>query len=353
MRAAVYRGGGVLRTETVPIPEIGDGELLVKVEACGVCGTDIKKIVRDLLPGPRIYGHETAGTVARVGVGVSRFREGDRVALHHHIPCRRCYYCERRTYAQCEGYKRNGTTAGFEAAGGGFSEYVRVMDWIVREGTIAIPDGVAPEEAAFIEPVNTVLKAVERAGVEEGQTALVVGQGPIGLILTQAVRWKGARVIATEVREDRLGMSRELGADPALQAASAPVEAVRRLSGGKGADVAFVAALGQEPLDQAIDATRPGGRIMLFAATSPGETAEVDLGALCASEKDIMTSYSASVDVQELAAQLVFERAIRVKELITHRFGLDEAARAIELAANPVPGVLKVMLRPGDPGPAA
>jgi len=352
MRAAVYRGEGVLRTETVPVPEIGAGELLVRVEACGVCGTDIKKIVRDLLPGPRIYGHETAGSVARVGPGVSRFREGDRVALHHHIPCRSCACCQRRLYAQCEGYKRNGTTAGFEAAGGGFSEYVRVMDWIVREGTIAVPDGVAAEEAAFIEPVNTVLKAVERAAIEPGQTALIVGQGPIGLILTQAVRWKGGRVIATDVHEDRLEMSRSLGAEAALRALEDPVVEARRLTGGQGVDVAFVAALGQAPLDQAINATRPGGRIMLFAATSPGETAEVDFGALCAAEKDIMTSYSASVDVQGLAAQLVFERVIRVRELITHRFGLDEAAKAIELAARPAPGMLKVMLQPGEPGAA-
>ncbi len=353
MRAAVYRGGGVVRTETVPVPEIGDGELLVKVEACGVCGTDIKKIVRDLLPGPRIFGHETAGSVARVGRGVSRFREGDRVALHHHIPCRSCDFCRRRLYAQCEGYKRNGTTAGFEAAGGGFSEYVRVMDWIVREGTIAIPDGVLAEEAAFVEPVNTVLKAVQRAGVEEGQTVLVVGQGPVGLILTQAARWKGASVIATDMQPDRLEMSRRLGSDRALHAAQDPIDEIHSLTGGRGADVTFVAALGQAPLDHAINGTRAGGRIMLFAATSPGETAEVDLGALCAAEKDIMTSYSASVDVQDLAAQLVFERAIRVRDLITHRFGLDEAAKAIELAAHPTPGVLKVMLRPGVPGSEA
>ena len=142
----------------------------------------------------------------------------DRVVVHHHVPCRRCFYCARQAYAQCEAYKRNGTTAGFEAAGGGFAEYVKALDWIVESGTIAVPDGVPPEEAAFVEPVNTCLKAVRKAGVAEGQTVLVVGQGPIGLILTQLCRWAGADVLASDTMADRLAMSRQLGAAVALDA---------------------------------------------------------------------------------------------------------------------------------------
>ena len=139
MRAAVYRGKGDLRVEDVPIPAVGPGEMLVRVEACGICGTDVKKIVQGLLPGPRIFGHEICGTVARTGAGVTRFGEGDRVVLHHHAPCRRCFYCSIRAYAQCEAYKRNGTTAGFEAAGGGFAQYVKARDWIVDAGAIPVP----------------------------------------------------------------------------------------------------------------------------------------------------------------------------------------------------------------------
>jgi L-iditol 2-dehydrogenase len=341
MRAAVYRGPGDLRVEEVPPPEAGRGEMLVRVDACGVCGTDIKKIQRGLLPPPRIFGHEIAGTVVRAA---GAFREGQRVVLHHHVPCGACFYCSVKAWAQCEGYKRNGTTAGFEPAGGGFAEYVKAADWIVQRGAIAVPDGVLPEEAAFVEPVNTCLKAVGKAGLEKGQSVLVVGQGPVGLLLTQLCRWSGAEVLASDTLADRLALSRALGASAALDAAGPVPDEVRRLTGGRGVDRAFVAALGQTPVRQAIDATRPGGRIILFAATSPGETAELDLGSLCAGEKDILTSYSASVEVQDAAARLVFTREIRVRELVTHRLPLEEAPRGIELASRPAPGVLKVVL---------
>lgn len=345
MRAAVYRGKDDLRVEDVEVPEPGPDEMLVRVEACGVCGTDIKKIQKGLLAPPRIFGHEICGRVARPPRGASRFREGDRVVLHHHIPCRTCFYCRGRDYAQCEVYKRNGTTAGFEPAGGGFAEYVKAADWIVREGAIPVPEGVLPEEAAFVEPVNTCLKAVRKAEVQPGQTVLVVGQGPIGLILTQLCRWAGAEVLASDTLPDRLEMSLRLGATAALDAAGDVPREVRAATGGRGADVALLAAFGQAPVLQAIDATRPGGRIMLFAATSPGETAEIDLGALAAAEKEIRTSYSASVDVQDVAAQLVFGREVRVRELVTHRFPLERASDAVALASRPGPGVLKVVLQ--------
>jgi L-iditol 2-dehydrogenase len=350
MRAAVYWGKGDLRVEEIPVPEVGPGEMLVRVEACGICGTDIKKIVKGLLPGPRVFGHEICGTVARTGAGVRRLREGDRVVVHHHVPCGRCFYCSIQAYAQCEVYKRNGTTAGFEASGGGFAEYVKAMDWIVERGAISVPDGVLPEEAAFVEPVNTCLKAVRKAGVAKGQTVLVVGQGPIGLLLLQLSRWAGADVLVSDTFADRLEMARRLGASVALDATAVDVpREVRALTAGRGADVAVLAAFGQAPFAQAVDATRPGGRIIVFAATSPGETVQIDLGALSAAEKEILTSYSASVDVQDQAAQLVFAREVRVRELVTHRFALDEAPHALEVASHPAPGVLKVVLQPPVP----
>jgi L-iditol 2-dehydrogenase len=349
MRAAVYRGKGDLRVEEIPVPEPLPGEIVVRVDVCGVCPTDIKKIEKGLLPPPRVFGHEIAGTISARGGGVTRFREGDRVVVHHHIPCRACAFCREGAYAQCEVYKRNGTTAGFEPAGGGFAEYVRAMEWIVERGTIPIPDGVLAEEAAFVEPVNTCLKAVQKAGVEKGHTVLVVGQGPIGLILAQLARWAGAEVLATDTLADRLEMSRLLGAKVALDARGDVVGEVRRLTGDSGVDRAIVAATGESALRQAIDATRPAGRILVFAATSPGESAEVDFGSLTAAEKDILTSYSASVDVQDLAARLVFGREIRVRDLVSHRLPLEEAARAIALAARPSPGVLKVVVKTGAP----
>ena len=344
MKALVYLGKGLLQIEDIPVPDIGPGEMLVRVEACGVCGTDIKKIEKGLVEPPRVFGHETAGVVVKTGPGVTRFSEGQRVALHHHIPCGACFYCAEKAFAQCETYKKNGTTAGFEPSGGGMAEYVRAMEWIVERGAIAVPAGVAAEEAAFIEPVNTCLKAVKKAGIGKDQAVLVVGQGPIGLLLMQLARWFGAEVIATDTMPDRLETSRTLGASVALDARVDLTGEIRALTGGRGADVALLAAVGQAPFDQAVAATRPAGRIMIFAATSAGETVTADLGALCSAEKQLLTSYSASVDVQDLAAQLVFAREIRVRELITHRYPLEEAVTAIERAARPAPGVMKVMV---------
>ena len=158
MKAAVYKGISVVEVESIPVPEIGPGEILIRVEACGICHTDLKKIEYNLLAPPRIYGHETAGVVAAVGAGVTRFQPGDRVIVFHHIPCGKCFYCRRKLYAQCPVYKKVGVTAGYEPAGGGFSQYVRVMDWIVERGVEKIPDGVSFDQACFVEPVNTCLK---------------------------------------------------------------------------------------------------------------------------------------------------------------------------------------------------
>src|SRR5579859_5155396 len=169
MQAAVYRGKDDVRLETVPVPEIQPGELLVKIHTCGICGTDLKKISTGSHSAPRIFGHEMAGTVVKTGPGVTQFREGDRVMVFHHVPCGKCYYCHFKVYAQCAVYKQVGATAGFEPSGGGFAEYIRVMDWIVKKGVVNIPDGISFEQASFIEPVNTCLKAVESLRLREGE----------------------------------------------------------------------------------------------------------------------------------------------------------------------------------------
>src|SRR5271169_1560796 len=196
MLAAVYRGVNDVRLETVPVPQIGAGELLVRVHTCGVCGTDLKKIASGSHSAPRIFGHETSGVVAAIGEGVRTFRVGDRVVVFHHIPCRECYYCRNKTFAQCPAYKKVGSTAGFEPSGGGFAEYVRVMDWIVEQGTVRIPDGVSFEQACF---VDTQYDADWT--LPDGQNGLAGGQaeGPIGIILSVLARRAGASVITSDL----------------------------------------------------------------------------------------------------------------------------------------------------------
>ena len=347
MKAVVYRGKGDLRVEELPVPEPGPGEMLVRVDACGICPTDLKKIEKGLLPGPRVFGHETAGTVAKLGQGVSRYREGQRVVVHHHVPCGACYYCERKVYAQCPAYKKNGTTAGFEPSGGGYAEYVLALDWIVERGTIPVPDGVRAEEAAFVEPVNTCLKAVRKAGLARGESVLVVGQGPIGLLLMQIARAEGAEVMASDALEERRALARSLGAGIVLDAGEDVPARVQALTSGRGADCTLLAAPGQGAFDQAVAATRPGGRIVSVAATSPGETVAVDLGRLTNLEKNLLTAYSASIDVQQEAAELVFGRAVRVAELVSHRLPVARGVEAMALAAGKAPGTLKVVLAGG------
>jgi L-iditol 2-dehydrogenase len=344
MHAAVYRGDARLVVEDIPVPEIGPGEMLVAVGACGVCPTDIKKIQKGLVPPPRVFGHEIAGTVSKVGPGVTAYRPGDRVVVHHHVPCGTCFYCGHQAYAQCAHYKKNGTTAGFEPSGGGFAEYVRAMDWIVDRGVVRIPDDVTFEEASFVEPVNTCLKAAEVARVRPGEAVLVVGQGPIGLLLMQIANVMGGRVIASDTLPDRLALSRSLGAFETIDARSDVPGRLRDLTEGRGADCTLLAAPGEAAFAQALDATRPAGRVVVFSATSRGETATVELGLLCTSERQILTAYSASIDLQARAAELVFSRRVRVAELITHRFPLVEAQAAIDQVSRPSPGTLKAVL---------
>src|SRR5579871_2033066 len=177
MQAAVYRGVDTVRVETVPVPEIGPREVLARVGVCGVCGTDLKKIHYGLTPPPRIFGHETAGTLVAVGVEVTGWQVGDRVVINHHVPCLSsdCYFCLRHAFSQCPVYKKTGATAGFEPAGGGFAEYVRVLDWCAQGGMVRIPEDVSLEEASFVEPLNTCLKGIRMAQIQQGDTVLVIG----------------------------------------------------------------------------------------------------------------------------------------------------------------------------------
>ena len=348
MSASVYRGESRVRLEQIPVPEPGPGELLVRVEACGICHTDLKKIEYNLLPPPRIYGHETAGVVAAVGRAVNGFAPGDRVCLFHHIPCLQCFYCDHGNYAQCATYKKVGVSAGFEPAGGGFAQYVRVMDWIVRRGVVKMPDGVSFERASFVEPVNTCLKAVKRCRIQPDETVLVMGQGPIGLIFTMLLRRaKIENVYATDLIPARLEASRRLGSrdfwNPSVEN---PASRVRGVTDGRGADVVIIAASAPHIVEQALEASRPGGRVLLFAQTSAEETFQLNGVAICTQERTVFGSYSASVDCQQESAEIVWQKDFPVEELISHRIPLNEMEQGIELARRPTESSLKLLVYP-------
>jgi len=347
MRAAVYRGKGRVVVETVPVPVIADGEVLIRVAACGICGTDIKKIEYGFVAAPQIFGHEVSGTVVAVGAGVAKWKSGDRVMSFHHVPCGKCFYCDRRLYSQCPGYKKVGLTAGFDPNGGGFAQFVRAMPWVAQRGMVAIPDGISFDEATFIEPVNTCIKAVEKARVTAGETVLVMGLGPIGLLLMMLSKLRGAAVIGSDPMPERRSKSMSLGADLAVNPSDGRLaEEVRGRTGGRGADVVVVAVPIPSALTDALALARPGGRVLLFAQNDPQMKIEFPAAAVGVEEKEILGSYSAAVDRQEEAARLIFSRRLPVRDLISHRFSLEDMDRALQLAARPVGDSLKVVMHP-------
>jgi L-iditol 2-dehydrogenase len=348
MQAAVYRGKNDVRLETVVVPEIGKGELLVRVHTCGICGTDLKKISTGSHSAPRVFGHEISGVVARVGEGVTRFRPGDRVVVFHHIPCRKCFYCQHKTFAQCETYKKVGCTAGYEPSGGGFAEYVRVMDWIVEQGTVAIPNGVSFEQACFLEPVNTCMKGIQTLQLHAGETVLVIGQGPIGIILSALAKRAGASVITSDLYAQRLTISATFDLQNGIDASRMdPIKVVREQTHGRGADAAILAVGGDRLIRTAMDAVRPGGRVLLFAQTARGETI-IDPAAVCVDEKTLLGSYSASVELQEDSVQFVMGREMDLERLISHRFPLSSSVEALDLAAHPQPDSMKIVVQAGS-----
>jgi L-iditol 2-dehydrogenase len=345
MRAGVYRGEGRVVVESVPIPAIGEGELLFRVAACGICGTDIKKIHHGFVKPPQILGHELAGTVVEVGRGVKKFKAGDRVVSFHHIPCGACFYCEHKLFSQCAGYKKTGLTAGFDPNGGGFAEYVRAMPWIVERGMIALPHDVSFEEATFVEPVNTCLKAVRKARVAAGETVLTMGQGPIGMLLMLLAKYEGATVYTSDPMPVRRAASVRFGAAEAFDPAEVDLlKEMRTRTDGRGADVVLLAVANPALVAEALAIVRPGGRVLLFAHNDPVLRLEFPAAAVGIEEKEILGAYSADVDMQDEAAKLVFGKKLPLREMISHRFPLERIAEALELAAHPKDDTLKVVI---------
>jgi L-iditol 2-dehydrogenase len=349
MRAAVYRGINDVRVETIPVPEIGPGEVLVKIHTCGICGTDLKKIHSGSHDAPRIFGHEMSGTIVRTGEGVSNFAVGDRVMAYHHIPCGECYYCRKQTFAQCEVYKKVGCTAGFAPSGGGFAEYIRVMDWIVRRGLVKVPDDIPFEQAAFIEPVNTCYKAIRLLNLQPDETVLVIGQGSIGILLAVLAKQTGATVLTSDLYLERHAVAAKFGLHHPLDARGDVVAAAKAATEGRGADVALLAVGGNSLIKVGMDAIRPGGRVQLFAQTQHGE-APFDPAAVCMDEKILMGSYSASVAIQDDVTRMVFDgyrNGFDLTQLISHRVSLEDAVAAIDLASHPQADSLKIVIQPG------
>jgi L-iditol 2-dehydrogenase len=350
MKAQVFRGVNQLSYEELPIPEIGQDEVLVQVKVVGLCQSDIKKIRYPLYEPPRIFGHETAGTIAAVGNQVKDWHLGDRVVVLHHIPCMHCAYCLNENFSMCDVYKNITTTAGFTPSGGGFSDYVQVPGHIVRNGgLIKIPNSISFEQASFVEPTNCCLKAVKKAAISPGQTVLITGAGPIGLMFIMLVKYFGGRAITTDLLPTRIAKALQVGAEEAFDARDPDlVPKIQALSGGMGVDVSILAVPSDRAFFQALDCTRKGGKILFFAEFPDELEIPINPNILYRREIDLMGSYSSSFRVQALAADIVFNQRIDVEALISDRYSLQDLSAAVEKAVTPGPDTYKILIYPGE-----
>ena len=348
MKAQVLRGVNQLSYEDVPVPVLAADEVLVQVKVVGLCQSDIKKILYPLYEPPRIFGHEMAGVISQVGVDVQDWQVGQRVVVMHHIPCMHCNYCLHENYSMCDVYKNITTTAGFTPSGGGFAEYVKVPGHIVRNGgLIPIPDRVTDEQASFVEPTNCCLKAVKKANIQAGDTVLITGAGPIGLMFIMLVEQFGARAISTDLIPARVEKALAVGATAAFNARDPDLTAkIHGLTGGMGVDVAILAVPSDKAFFQALDCTRKGGKILFFAEFPDELEIPINPNVLYRREIDLMGSYSSSFKVQALAASLVFDRQIDVDALISDRYHLKDLDRAVAQATKPTADTYKILLYP-------
>lgn len=350
MKAQVFRGVKQLSYEEVPVPELADDEVLVKVHVVGLCQSDIKKILYPLYEPPRIFGHETAGTIAAVGKAVKNWQVGQRVVVLHHIPCMHCDYCLNENYSMCDVYKNITTTAGFTPSGGGFADFVKVPGHIVQHGgLIPIPDSITFEQASFVEPTNCCLKAVKKAQIAPGQTVLVTGAGPIGLMFIMLVNYFGARAIATDLIPSRIDKALSVGAAAAFDARDPDlVSKIQSMTSGMGVDVSLLAVPSDKAFFQALDCTRKGGKILFFAEFPDEVEIPINPNILYRREIDLIGSYSSSYRLQNLSADIVFNKRIDVDALISDRYKLEDLAAAVDQAVSPTPETFKILIYPAQ-----
>lgn len=339
MKAAVYYNNRDVRIEEMPKPQIGDDELLVRVEASGICGSDVMEWYR-IKKAPRVLGHEIAGVVTEMGRDVTRFKKGDRVFVSHHVPCMTCKYCLNGHYSVCDSLR----STNFDP--GGFAEYIRVPPVNVDRGTYILPDSMSFEEGSFIEPLACVVRGQKIAGLKPGQSVLVMGSGLAGLLHVKLARALGAgRIIATDVVDARLEAARRFGADVVLNGKEVVPERLREVNDGLGADLVIVCVAITDVIEDSFRCLDRGGTILMFAPTEPGVTVSYPVWELWVDGTKITHSYAGSpLDILQAIELIRFGR-VTVTDMITHRLKLEDAARGFELVAEAQESI-KVILLP-------
>ena len=341
MRVAMYYRNNDVRLEEMPRPRIGAGEILVKVHACGICGSDVLEWYR-IKTAPRVLGHEIGAEIVEAGEGVRTCHVGDRVFVSHHVPCNTCHYCLNGHHTACETLHRTNLDPG------GFAEYVRVPNINVDRGTFILPKELTYEDSVFIEPMACVVRGQRICGIEPGCSVLVLGSGVAGILHIQLARSLSAgRIMATDVSEYRLTAAQRLGADVAIQAAKDVPDEVRRANEGRLADRVIICTGAPAAIRQALSSVERGGTVMFFAVPPPGSDVAVPMSQFWRDEISLRTSYAASPGDIAKAIELIRGRRVNVREMVTHRFPLDQTQKGFEMVAAAADS-MKVIVNPQD-----
>jgi len=340
MRVATYYSNQDIRLEEMPMPQIGPGELLMRVEASGICGSDLLEWYRRDR-APLVLGHEVAGEIVAVGEGVGRYRVGDRISAAHHVPCNTCHYCLKGHHTVCETLRKTNFDPG------GFAEYARLPSINVDRGVFPLPDEMSFEQATFIEPLACVVRGQRLAGIEPGCSVLVIGSGIAGLLHTQLARALGATcIVATDIVEYRLGAARHFGADAAIHAQEDVLAFLRQVNNNRLADLVIVCTGAAAAMTQALRCVERGGTVLFFAPTDQGVTIPMSVNDLFfRNEITLTSSYAGSPADYTTALELIRTGRVHVEEMITHRLGLAETYLGFQLVAQ-AQNSIKVIIEP-------
>jgi len=339
MRVAMYYSNKDVRLEELPKPKIGPGELLVKVMASGICGSDVLEWYR-IKKAPLVLGHEATGEVVEVGEGVNRYKIGDRVFVSHHVPCGTCRYCLGGHHTACETLHKTNYDPG------GFAEYIRVPRINVERGVYLLPEDLSFEDGTFIEPLGCVARGQRLAQIQKGNSVFILGSGISGLLHLQLARSRGAeRIIATDINEYRLNAAKKFGADAVIRVEENVPERLRQLNEGRLADRVIVCTGAASASKQALQCVDRGGNVLFFAVPEPGVDISVPITDFWRNEVTLMTSYGAGPGDLKDALKLISERKVNVHEMVTHRLSLGETGLGFKLVADAGES-LKVIIEP-------
>jgi L-iditol 2-dehydrogenase len=339
MRVAVYYNNKDVRLEERPVPRISHGELLVKVIASGICGSDVMEWYR-IKKAPLVLGHEIAGEIDEVGEGVEGYKKGDRVFVSHHVPCNTCRYCLTGNHSVCDTLRRTNFDPG------GFSEYIRVPEINVDRGVFLLPDKLSYEEGSFIEPLACVLRGLSRSHFRKGQRVLIIGSGISGLLFVKAASALGAgRIAAVDIHEYRLNAADRFGADTVINAREDIQARLRMVNGGYLADLVVICTGASGAISQALKSVERGGTILFFAPTEPSMSINVPLWDIWRDGITMTTSYAGSPSDIVMAIELMRARRLRVEDMITHRLSLSETGDGFKIVEKAQDSI-KVIIEP-------